>query len=171
MSASQLAATPTVLTFVPNNTNIPLQNGSSFSSLSSSTETLTLGNAQTPTDKIQKCIQQVEHKQKYNKSYYQERTKPKIIAKKQEYETLKDKCALYETHIQTLLAEKQESSDQINKLVQIIEQLKINCNQLYNDNCKLSTDNSKLIEDNSKLLHDNIQLSSRNSNDEKNISN
>ncbi len=102
------------------------------------------GSAITPTDKIERCIKQVENKQKYNKNYYAERTKPKNIAKKEELNTLKEKCISYEQHI--------------NDLVKFIEQLKVNCNQLYADNLKLNTDNSKLSEDNNKLIQDNTQL-------------
>lgn len=132
---------PTLNTAPNNNlsssTEIVYVNNQTPTSAASSTPTLIL--ASTPTEKIEKCLHQMEHKSTYNKNYYQERTKPKKVAEKQELQILRDKVATYEAQIKALCDERQAIINNMNQLITVAQELETRCKKLYEDNVKLTS--------------------------------
>lgn len=143
-------STPVINTVVHPSLNTPPNNNN----LSSSTEIVYVNNqtptsasnstptsilASTPTEKIEKCLQQMGRKSTYNQHYYQERTKPKKVAEKQELQILRDKVTTYEAQIKALCDERQTIINNMNQLITVAQELETRCKKLYEDNVRLSS--------------------------------
>jgi hypothetical protein len=85
---------------------------------------------------IQKYLQQAERKKEYNRSYYQNRVKPKKETAKQELELLRERCSSLELEILRL------KNDQIDE---------DNAIHLINENSYLTDQVTRLTQDNENL--------------------
>lgn len=89
---------------------------------------------------VQKYLQQMERKKEYNRSYYQNKIKPKRETDKQELERVKEKCVQLEEHIVQLQNEEPRTST-------IIENLRKTNQNLTNENLELKQQVMKLKND------------------------
>lgn len=93
---------------------------------------------------IQKFIQQAERKREYNKTYYQNRVKPKKEIQKHDLEYFRDRCAQLELE----LYQYQNSQVQESPMIEHLER----------QNAKITNENNELNQQISNLINDNSNL-------------
>ena len=93
---------------------------------------------------IQKFIQQSERKREYNKTYYQNRVKPKKEIQKHDLEYFRDRCAQLELE----LYQYQNNQVQESPMIEHLERQNV---KIINENNELNQQISNLINDNTNL--------------------
>ena len=93
---------------------------------------------------IQKFIQQSERKREYNKTYYQNRVKPKKEIQKHDLEYFRDRCSQLELELH------QYQNNQIQESP-MIEHLERQNTRIINENNELTQQISNVVNDNSNL--------------------
>jgi hypothetical protein len=93
---------------------------------------------------IQKFIQQAERKREYNKTYYQNRVKPKKEIQKHDLEYFRDRC----TQLELELYQYQNNQIKESPMIEHLERQNI---KMINENNELNQQISDLIKDNTNL--------------------
>ena len=89
------------------------------------------------TEQIENCLKQIKKKSTYNQYYYQDRTKPKKMAEKEELRILREKVTMYETQLKMLMDERTNMINNMSQLVTVVQELETKCKKLFEDNVKL----------------------------------